>query len=162
MNPYSFSKLESLNLAGNKFLKLHSFRKLFNLSDLNLSKCELLWEIPERPQSVLKLDASDCKSLVETHVQLCSPLDISKFRVSFSDSKISTKDVSRCGVCILQDDQDEIGIHRLGLNDSTPTKRCFADFAYQDPLNHVEFKLGEKAFEPCQRRKNTLYFDNFK
>ncbi|KAH7529328.1 hypothetical protein FEM48_Zijuj05G0172700 [Ziziphus jujuba var. spinosa] len=256
MNPYSFSKLESLNLARNKFLRLPSFCKLFNLSDLNLSKCELLWEIPELPQSVLKLDASDCKSLVKTHgqimakiisndvanvttnklqhfvrdseievilpgddipdwftnkqegksisillypdiltklsgiiicaviqlesvelmlsleilrddslparilernfllkpgniqlfylpasviFQLCYPLDIRKCRISFSDSKRSTKVVTRCGVYILQDDQEETGIHKVPSNPSFWQKECFGwsacfpDLSYQDP-----------------------------
>ncbi|XP_060670025.1 uncharacterized protein LOC112491795 [Ziziphus jujuba] len=297
VNPYSFSKLESLNLARNKFLRLPSFRKLFNLSDLNLSKCELLWEIPELPQFVLKLDASDCKLLVETHdqimakiisndvvnvttnklqhfvwyseikvilpgddipnwftnkqegksisillypdilrklsgviicavlqvesvelmlplevlrndplhtrilerkvllkpgnmqpfylpasviFQLFSPLDISKCRVSFSDSKRSTKVVTRCGIYILQDDEDETGIHKVlsnrsfwrkmqfeqeepfvvshssddhldvpdqpDLNDPTPSKRCFANFAYQDPQTMWSLRPGERRF----------------
>ncbi|KAH7529346.1 hypothetical protein FEM48_Zijuj05G0174600 [Ziziphus jujuba var. spinosa] len=57
-----------------KFLKNITFSKFDGLlysptktlpSYINLSKYELLWEIPELPQ--LKLDASDCKSLGETH-----------------------------------------------------------------------------------------------
>ncbi|KAH7529343.1 hypothetical protein FEM48_Zijuj05G0174300 [Ziziphus jujuba var. spinosa] len=87
VNPYSFSKLESLNLARNKFLRLPSFRKLFNLSDLNLSKCELLWEIPELPQFVLKLDASDCKLLVETHDQIMAKI-ISNDVVNVTTNKL--------------------------------------------------------------------------
>ncbi|KAH7529349.1 hypothetical protein FEM48_Zijuj05G0174900 [Ziziphus jujuba var. spinosa] len=65
--PESFPILNWLNLSKNKFVNLPSLCKLSNLSDLDLSNCELLREIPELPKSIMRVNASDCKSLVDTH-----------------------------------------------------------------------------------------------
>ncbi|KAH7529369.1 hypothetical protein FEM48_Zijuj05G0176900 [Ziziphus jujuba var. spinosa] len=67
MTPYGFPWLKRLNLSENKFVSLPSFSDLSNLSNLNLSCCELLQKIPELPESLKKLNASDCKSLVQKH-----------------------------------------------------------------------------------------------
>ncbi|KAH7533775.1 hypothetical protein FEM48_Zijuj04G0167600 [Ziziphus jujuba var. spinosa] len=65
MTPNGFHNLQMLNLAENKFASLPSFVQLSKLSNLNLTKCELLRDIPELPQSLRDLDVSDCKLLLE-------------------------------------------------------------------------------------------------
>ncbi|KAH7511439.1 hypothetical protein FEM48_ZijujUnG0014900 [Ziziphus jujuba var. spinosa] len=59
VTPNGFHNLQILNLAENKFASLPSFVQLSKLSNLNLTKCELLREIPELPQSLRHLDVSD-------------------------------------------------------------------------------------------------------
>lgn len=57
--------LEIIDLSGNKFVSLPSFRNLSNLFYLNISNCKLLQKIPEPPRCLKKVYASDCKLLVE-------------------------------------------------------------------------------------------------
>lgn len=72
--PHSFSSLESLYLSGNKFVSLPSFLNLRNLFFLDISNCKLLQKIPQLPRCLKKLDASDCKSLVETHGEIMAKI----------------------------------------------------------------------------------------
>nr|XP_048330797.1 disease resistance protein Roq1-like [Ziziphus jujuba var. spinosa] len=75
INPQNnFSMLENLDLSGNKFIILPSFRNLSNLFILNISNCKLLRKIPELPSCLKKLDASNCKSLVETQGEIMAKI----------------------------------------------------------------------------------------
>ncbi|KAH7529365.1 hypothetical protein FEM48_Zijuj05G0176500 [Ziziphus jujuba var. spinosa] len=66
VTPFSFPLLQHLDLSGNRFATLPSARKVSKLSYLRLANCKLLREIPELPECQINLEASDCKSLVET------------------------------------------------------------------------------------------------
>ncbi|KAH7529284.1 hypothetical protein FEM48_Zijuj05G0168200 [Ziziphus jujuba var. spinosa] len=64
--PCSFPMLKSLDLSGNKFVSLPSIRKLSKLFYLGLDNCQLLGEIPELPECQMNINATYCRSLVDT------------------------------------------------------------------------------------------------
>ncbi|KAH7529252.1 hypothetical protein FEM48_Zijuj05G0164800 [Ziziphus jujuba var. spinosa] len=76
--PNGFDNLERLLLGGNKFVSLPSFERFHQLHRLLLDNCESLTKIPELPGNLMLLDASDCKSLLDTNDNLMDKIKRNK------------------------------------------------------------------------------------
>ncbi|EEF51023.1 disease resistance-like protein DSC1 [Ricinus communis] len=80
------SCISKLDLSGNYFDQLPSFKYLLNLRCLDISSCRRLRSLPEVPHSLTDIDAHDCRSL-ETISGLKQIFQL-KYTHTFYDKKI--------------------------------------------------------------------------